>query len=85
MAEITWEQIDAQCGDDDNITITIKELSDGLATGKEYYTKLHKDRSIEEFKQDLKKKILADREQTAKEKIFAGNLDLSDFENFITQ
>lgn len=85
MAVITWEQINARCGDDDNVTITIRELSDGNPTGKEYSARFHNDRTVDEFKADLKKQILTDRAKTTKADIFSERLDLSEFENYINQ
>ena len=85
MAIITWEQVDARCGKDDNITITIKELSDGEPTGKQYSTRLHKDRPIDEFKALLREQILNDRAKSSKSVTFVKKLDFSDFENYLNK
>lgn len=97
MAEITWEQIDVRCGDDDNIAITVRELTDGVPTvvkiledGTEIhrtYTseKFHKNVPMDKFKEDLKEKILADRSKTVKVNAFTDKVDLSGFEAYINQ
>ena len=85
MAVITWEETDAKCGDDDNVIVTIRELSDGTPTGKEYSAKFHKDRHVDDFKASLKTQILADRAKTTKADTFSGKLDLSGFEDYLNQ
>ena len=82
---ITWEQVAAKCGDDDNITVTIRELSDRVPTGKQYFAKFHKDRPVDDFKAELKKQILTDRVKSTKENTFSGRIDLSDFETYLNQ
>lgn len=85
MATITWEQPDARCGNDDNITVTIQELIDGVPTGKQYSIRLHKDRPVDEFKANLKEQIAADRAKTEKADTFSSKFDLSNFEAYINQ
>lgn len=97
MPVITWEQTEARCGDDDNISVTIRELTDGVPTVirilddgtkiyKEYSSdRFYKDVPVDRFKASLKAKILADRDKSTKEGVFAEKLDLSDFEGYLNQ
>ncbi len=85
MAVITWEQKSAVCGDDDNVTVTIWELADGVATGKEYSARLHKKHTEAEFKALLKEQILADRTKRTEADTVSGKIDLSDFETYLKQ
>ena len=39
---ITWNFVSSTLGADDNLTVTIEELDDGVATGKSYAARIHK-------------------------------------------
>lgn len=96
-AIITWEQIDAKCGDDDNIAVTIREFTDGVPTvirtledGTKIYRdctsdRFHKDVPVDKFKASLKEKILSDRAKTAETNTFTGKIDFTGFEEYINQ
>ena len=85
MATITWEVVSVRCGKDDNVTMAIRELSDGSPTDNEYSVRLHKDRPVGEFKAVLKKIIVIDRAESGKADVFSGKLDFSDFEDYINK
>lgn len=85
---IVWEEVSRSLGDDDNITITIKEIVDGVASGV-YSARLHKDHKtfVATVKAMLKEKILEDRarkEDAENEAIAPIQFDYPNFETFLS-
>lgn len=94
MALVTWEVYIVSLGKGDILTITIRELNDGvpvvIGTSPDgvdiyqtYSAKFHKSHPANLWAKELKTIILADRAKQAEEVTLQTKLDVSDFETYI--
>jgi len=83
MGVITWESLGSTADNSDNVSMTIRELDDGVATGRQYTARLPKSKPFSEFRKQLKAQIVADRVKRAKEADSTVKIDLKKFEDEI--
>jgi len=85
MGIITWELVKIRNERSENISLSIRELDNGVATGRQYTARMHKSKPLSEFKKMLKKQIIKDRAKRTDEDNFKTKIDLGNFETYINQ
>lgn len=94
MAVITWDVYEVSLSQGDILTVTVRELSDGVPVVidttpegvdvyRVYSAGFHKSHPETLWKKELKRIILEDRAKKIEEDILKTKLDLSDFETYL--
>ena len=81
MATI-WKLLKCRLGGDDNLTISVQEIVDGIED-KTYSARFHKKHPTSIFLADLKEQIRADRAKAQVESVVGTSINLNEFESYI--